>query len=106
MKAQAVRPSFYQDFQTKVDEVVEKDDEKEDKEQAALAYITHYRGWELLKEYKARLEEYLDTMVSEAMSQGLSVTEIGERTMVKELSKYVLNSLIDKAEDARRIEEK
>lgn len=104
MPKQAIRPSFYQDFTTKIEEEVEVEDL--DENQQALAYITHFKGWELLEEYKGRLEEYLDSLVSEAMSQGLSVTEIGERTMVKELSKFVLNSFIDKANAARRAEDK
>jgi len=100
---QALRPSFYKDFTTKFEE----EEVKElDENQQALAYITHFKGWELLKEYKGRLDEYLDNFVAEAMQKGLSAREIGVRTMVQWLTKFVLNSFIDKADAARRVEEK
>jgi hypothetical protein len=89
---EAIKPTFYQDFSTKIEEVSGEKEFTED--QQALAYITHFKGWELLKAYKVRLEEYLDSMVSEAMASGMSMQELGERTMVKELAKLVMNSLI------------
>jgi fructose-1-phosphate kinase PfkB-like protein len=97
---QAIRPNFYKEFTTKVDEVSE--DVEVDESQQALAFITHYKGWALLKDYKQRLEDYLDTMVSEAIASGADFKDIGQRTMIKELAKYVLTSFIDKAENARR----
>lgn len=100
---EAIKPNFYADFTSKVVDVVEKDPLTDD--QQALAYITHFRGWELMKASKVKLEEYLDSMVSEAMSQGLSMEEIGQRTMVKELAKFVLNSFVNKADAARRQED-
>ena len=101
---EAIKPSFYQDFTTKVEEVVEEKVLTQD--QQALAYITHFKGWELLKKKKESLENYLDNLVSEAMSQGLSMEEIGQRTMVKELTKFALNSFVEQANAARRAEEK
>lgn len=101
---QAIRPSFYTEFTTGVEEI--KEEKVVDENQQALAYITHFKGWDLLEEYEKRLEGYLDTLVSEAMANGLSTSEIGERTMVKELSKFVLKSFLRKAQDARRAEDK
>lgn len=101
---EAIKPSFYQDFTTKVEEIVEEKVLTDD--QQALAYITHFKGWELLKKKKEALELHLDTLVSEAMAQGLSMEEIGQRTMVKELTKFVLNSFVEQANAARRAEEK
>lgn len=101
---QAIKPTFYQEFTSKVEEI--KDEKVIDENQQALSYITHFKGWQLGKEYAERLEEYLDELVSEGMSKGLSMSELGERTMVKELSKFVLRSFIAKFEDARRIEDK
>ena len=101
---QAIKPNFYSSFTSGVTEI--KDEPVTDENQQALAYITHYKGWVLLKEYKKRLEDYLDRMVSEAISKGLDMNQIGERTMVKEMAKFVLESFVRKAEDARRGEEK
>src|SRR5512146_1388238 len=101
---EAIKPTFYQEFTTKVEEIAEEKTLTAD--QQALAHITHFKGWDILKSYKGRLEEYLDTLVSEAMVQGLSMEELGQRTMVKELTKFVLNSFVLKAEDARRQEDK
>lgn len=97
----AIKPSFYREFTTEVEEQVKAPVEVGE-DQKALSYITHFKGWEILKETKDRLERYLDQLVSEAMAGGLSMEEIGQRTMVKEMSKFVLNSLIEKAENARR----
>ena len=99
---QAIRPSFYKEFTTDIESIEE--EPVVDENQQALSYITHFKGWELLKEYAGRLKECLDVMVSEAMAQGMSMSELGERTMVKELSKFVLDSFIKKAEDARNHE--
>lgn len=100
----ATRPNFYQEFTTKIEEEAKTDVKELSEDQQALAYITHFKGWELLETYAKRLEENLDQMVQEAMAKGLSMNEIGERTMVKELSKFVLNSFLDKAKSARRAE--
>lgn len=104
MDSSAIRPNFYQQFTSGVDEI--KQESIPDEKQQALAYIGQFKGWKILKEYEQRLEEYLDTLVSEAMASGSSVAEIGERTMVKELTKFVLRSLIAKVEDAKRSTEK
>lgn len=100
----AIKPSFYKDFTSGVTEKIE--EVVVDADQQALAHITHFKGWELLKRIKDRLESHLDQLVSEAMANGMSMEEIGQRTMVKELSKFVLNSFIEKAENARRATEK
>lgn len=102
MDNSAIKPTFYQDFTTKIEEVSGENTLTED--QQALAYISHFKGWELMEAYKVRLEEYLDGLVSEAMSKGLSMNEIGERTMVRELVKFVLGSFVDKVNNARRTE--
>jgi len=104
MDNQAIKPSFYQDFTSGIEEI--KQEQAPDENQQALAYIGQFKGWKLLKAYEARLEEYLDTLVSEAMSSGLPMSDIGERTMVKELAKFVLKSLISKVEDAKRSTER
>jgi hypothetical protein len=103
MDSKAIRPNFYQEFTSKVNEMQK---EEIDLDTQAMAYITHYRGWVLLKEYEQKLEAYLDQLVSEALANGLSMAEVGERTTVKEMAKFMLRSLIKKAEDARRSEEK
>jgi hypothetical protein len=104
--SQAIRPSFYSDFTSRVTETLKDDDKELDEKQQALAYITHYKGWELLKEYKIRLEQHLDTMISESIASGADFKDIGQRTMVAEMAKFVLNSFVKKADEARKIEEK
>jgi hypothetical protein len=102
--SEAIKPTFYQEFTSSVDKIV--DEKVVNKDQQALAYITHFKGWELGKAYAKRLEEYLDTLVSEAMAGGMSMAELGQRTMVKELTKFVLRSFLAKFEDARQSTEK
>jgi hypothetical protein len=45
-------------------------------------------------------------MVNDAMTKGMTMQEIGERTVVKELAKLVMQKLIDKADGPRRNEDK
>lgn len=104
MNSQAIRPSFYREYTEKVDEIAE--EVIPDEKQQALAYITHFKGWELMKEYKDTLQRFLDDSLSAAIANGANMSEIGERALVKEIGEYILNSFIKKAEDARRNEEK
>lgn len=103
-KQQAIRPNIYQEFTDQVEDVLDEDKEL-DEDQQALAYITHYKGWALLKEYKERLETYLDESLSNAISAGASMKEIGERALIKEMAMFVLDSFVAKADDARRAED-
>jgi hypothetical protein len=101
---EAIKPTFYQEFNTKIEEEVKED--KLNDNQQALAYITHFKGWELLKAHKESLDRFLDEMVNDAMTKGMTMQEIGERTVVKELAKLVMQKLIDKADGPRRNEDK
>ena len=101
MDNQAVRPSFYKEFITEVNETL--NDEPKDENTQALSYITHFRGWQLMKEYQAKLVEMLDNGFKEAIAQGATMKEIGERALVKELAEFVLNQFVEKAESARRL---
>lgn len=103
MDNQAIRPSFYADFTTKVDNVSET---KVDEDQKALAYITHFRGWVLVREHVDALNRFLDDALQSAIGSGADIKEIGERALVKEMTKYVLKSLVDKVENARKSEDK
>ena len=99
----AIKPTFYKELST----VIEKSDGKDIKEdEQALAYITRFTGWRLLKEYAERLKEELDQMVVQSMESGATAEEIGQRTMVKELAKAVIDKIISKAEYARQAEDK
>lgn len=100
----AVRPSFYKEFTTQVEEVIETPEVGSDQE--ALSYITHFKGWALMKDYQERLNEFLDDSLTQAIANGATMKEIGERAVVKDLAKYVLNSFVKKAEDARRSTDK
>jgi hypothetical protein len=102
--SEAIKPTFYQDFTSSVTKIAE--EKVVDEDQQALAYITHFKGWELGKAYAKRLEDYLDTLVNEAMANGMSMEELGQRTMVKELTKFVLGSFMSKFEDARKSTER
>ena len=108
MDNQALRPSFYKEFTANIEDSLDKEpeDEKLSEEQKALSYITHFKGWDILEAYAERLIESMDNMVTDAIANGLSTTEIGERTMAKELSKFALKSFVEKANAARRREEK
>lgn len=104
MDNQAIRPSFYADFTTKVEEI--KEETKADEDVQALSYITHFKGWQLIKEHVERLNRFLDESLQSAIANNASVSEIGERAMVRELSRYLVNSIIDKADNARRSTDK
>ena len=100
----ALRPTFYKEFTTQVDETLETPEVTVDQE--ALSYITHFKGWALMKEYQERLNKFLDDSLTQAIANGATMKEIGERALVKDLAKFVLNSFIDKADAARRSADK
>lgn len=96
----AIKPSFYQEFTSGVDEAVAVEEVSEDTQ--ALAYITRFKGWSLMKEYKDKLVKFLDDSLASAIANGADMKEVGERALVKELAKHVLNEFIAKAENATR----
>jgi hypothetical protein len=96
----AIKPTFYEGFTSGVNEVDAVEEVSEDTQ--ALAYITRFKGWTLMKEYKEKLEKFLDDSLASAIATGADMKEIGERALVKELAKYVLNEFMAKAENARK----
>ena len=96
----AIKSSFSEEFKTEIDEIETVAEVSEDT--IALAYITRFKGWELLKRKKEALEAFLDDSLTAAIAGGATMSEIGERAVIKDLCKYVLTSLFKNAEDAKR----
>jgi hypothetical protein len=96
----ALRPNFYKEFTSVIEKVDEGD--KLDDEQKALAHISRFKGWMLFKQYAEEIKKEIDEMVSVAISTGASDAEIGQRAVVKELTKLTIDRLIERVEDARR----
>ncbi len=96
----AIKPTFYEGFTSGVNEVDAVEEVNEDTQ--ALAYITRFKGWSLMKEYKEKLEKFLDDSLKSSIVNNASMKEIGERALVADLAKYVLDEFIKKAEDARK----
>lgn len=110
MDNQALRPNnLFNELTSLVDKNLNPEDEVDlqiKEEEEALAYISHFKGWKILKEEISTLEEELDMMVTRAMENGASSKEIGERTIAKEIAKYAIRRLIKRVEDARESRDK
>lgn len=102
MDNSAVKPNFYNDFQSL--EVFKEADNKEkpDDETIALANLAKHKGWKILARYIGEINEELDNMIAQAMAQGATYEEIGQKTIVKDLAKYAIRRITERVEDSRR----
>lgn len=90
--------SLYQEFST----VGEKEPEKVlDQETSALAALSQSDGWGYMETYIKNIEEELDIMVRKTIETGATNEEIGNRTVVKEITKDVLRRIREYVTDAR-----
>src|SRR5687768_11552067 len=96
----AVRPtSHFGDFPSLDDPIDRPDTQPEaDPEEASIYTVSRSAGWEHIKEYIAELQKELDQMVLILMEQGASFEEIGQKTLVKEVTKAYLQRILDKVE--------
>lgn len=103
---EAMRPSGFgagADFSSLGDPIEKKEEKPEvDPEEGALYAISKSEGWELIEGYIADLKSELDQLVLNAISEGASFEEIGQKTTVKELAKAYLDKVLDKVETAKQ----
>jgi hypothetical protein len=98
----AIKPSFYTEMTGLISasklEVKEEDILSE--ETQALYSLSQHRGWGVLDERLKQIEDSLERSVTAAMAAGASFDDIGQKTVVKEIAKYVIKSVRDTIGDA------
>lgn len=98
-KAQAIHPTFFNDIRSMLKE---KDNEPvEIKEEGQLATMAQQKGWEHLKKYIEELIENLNLLTYRSMESGASYEEIGQKTIISQLTKEYLLKVIEKVENAK-----
>lgn len=86
-------PSILADQQTGSAEVGE--------EERQLYVMSNTAGWKILREYSQGLLNDLDEVTNLALTQGLSLEEIGKNAVVANLAKGIIKRILDKVVDAR-----
>lgn len=95
---EALRPTS---FQPLASEPEQEPIEKVEVEEEALAHVGRTNGWDILTKYMDEVLEELDQMVMVALSEAKDFEQIGQRYVVKELTKDAVNRIKSKVEDAR-----
>lgn len=95
----ALKPDLFFDFRQIGTLKDSKDPEVQ--EENWLQALSNHNGWKVLKEYIQELQKNMDGLLKQAMEQGLSREEIGERTILVTLCKEQLQNIIERVEDVR-----
>jgi len=100
MTKQAIRPDFFAKLPS-----LAKDKEAEkkgaSKEERQLYGLSSSAGWRVLKEFIDSLIEDLESLNSSAIASGATFEEIGKNALVIDMTKGILEKVVNKVEDAR-----
>ena len=99
----SIRPSSYFDPVRELRTLKSESEAKEkgiDTEDQFIGDMGMTKGWKILDEFIDRIKDDLDKSVRLLMEQGASREVIGDRTIVKELCKEVLDRVQNKVYDA------
>lgn len=95
----AIRPNFYQQVE-QIGQIPAEDSNELSEETVVLNTLGLSKGWKVLVEYIEAIEEELDKSVLTAEETGASFDEIGQRTVVKDLCKYVTKRIKQRVSDS------
>lgn len=98
--AQALKPDFYRSFTSLPSIEREQEEIKPDRETQDWNLIYVSDQWKVLRDFIEQMKTELDQMVIQAMSEGASFEEIGQKTAIKEMTKMALDRILDKGKDA------
>lgn len=107
MDNSTLKPNFYSDFQS-LDVFKEAEAAKDTlpPEEKELVEMSKTKGWSLIKTYIKDIQLEMDQMVTQAMQQGATYEEIGQRTIVKDLTKFALERVLAKVQEANDVHER
>lgn len=94
--ADAIKPSFFNDFTSLP---VFKEEPKDDPEDAALFEMKISSGWKIVKDLIDRTIADLDQMLLIKMGNGAHLEDIGQLAITNQLIKDVLNRIKSRVED-------
>jgi len=100
----ALKPTSYDDVRA----VWAPDVEKKtgiDLEDQAYATLENSRGWKFLRQYLNTLKTGLDKRLAESVLKGLSDAQIKNDALFSVLGKELIDSIINKVEDASEVVE-
>ena len=104
MKAQALKPSFFNLPISKKEDEAEKQGASD--EERALATLSETKGWKVLSEFISELLTGLDAVNATAIENGASFEDIGKNTVIVNMAKGVINRITTKVSDAEEASEK
>lgn len=79
--------------QKKVDKGAHPDD-------VEMAHLAETAGWTYLREHIDKLKEGIDLKLAEGVAGGQSTESIGQATILAVMAKQLLDSIVNKVEDA------
>ncbi|HNQ31720.1 MAG TPA: hypothetical protein PKJ68_04525 [Candidatus Woesebacteria bacterium] len=71
-----------------------------DPEDVELAALDEHPGWAVMKEHIAKLKDGIDQKLSEGVTSGQTAEEIGKSTILAVMAKQLLDSIVNKVDDA------
>lgn len=101
---EALKPEAYEDLRA----VWKPDVDKStgiDLEDQAYATLSNSRGWKFMKQHLYSLKSGLDKRLAESVLKGLSDTQIKNDALFSVLGKELIDSIINKVEDASEVVE-
>lgn len=104
IKGQAIRPeTFIQQLPSL--QKAEKVNESITDEEKHLYALSNHAGWKALKEYIDRVLTDLDSLNTNAMSQGANFENIGQNAVIITTTKEVIKKILNKVSDAKEASE-
>ena len=102
-----LKPKFYDDIRSVWEREAASKAEKKgiDIEDEQYSALSNTAGWERLKDYIEVLKGDLDFKLKEAITSGMSESEIGKSAVMATLGKDLLDSLVNRVEDSALIVE-
>lgn len=94
----ALKPDYYSDFRTIK---TLKDKPKVDEDERDISLMGKTRGWLLINDFIENIKTDLDLIVIQLMEQGADFNIIGQKTVVKEICKEMLERIQTKVKDSK-----
>lgn len=98
---QAIRPSVgMANLWAKAEKKAETVNKGADPDEVELASLKDHAGWGVITEHIQALKRGIDAQLAEGVASGLSAEEIGKSTILAVMAKQLLDSILNKVDDA------
>ena len=99
--SEAIKPDYFKPFRQVINE-----DVTPEKEEQQIAWMAKTPGWKHMDRFIRDLQQSLEIPAKQAMENGCSYEDIGRKTIVAQLSKEVLQKILDRVNDAKEATDK